>query len=389
MPRKLVVIAVVMAFFAASCASSGVNQAGHSLADDEEKLWKRAKEEERMLDSSGHIYEDPALDSYLNQIARSIVPETELKRIDLRVKVIKSPFLNAFAYADGAIYINTGIIARMDNEGQLAALIGHEVTHALKRHSLKRVRSEKAATALVTAIQIAAFPLGIVGGGVAAIAGSIGGAVAVTGYTKEQETEADREGFRLIKNAGYDPEEALRLFEHLKKNIEEENLSEPFFFGTHPRIQERIDNFQELLVEYRAKEGSVKEEKRAQVFREKTKRLTIDNAVIEIMFGRVDSAEKGIMRFLEMEPNNARARYLLAELYRHRNRDGDLEKAEREYLISASLDPKFPSPHRSLWIIYHDKGLKEKANEEFDKYLDLSTDIDGSGEAEKRIQNMK
>ena len=70
---------------------------------------------------------------------------------------------------------------------------------------------------------------------------------AVSGYNRELESEADQVGLDLMTKANYDSTEALRLFEHLKQEIEAEGLEEPFFFGTHPNVRRRIENVRDWL----------------------------------------------------------------------------------------------------------------------------------------------
>ena len=134
----------------------------------------------------------------------------------------------------------------MDNEAQLATLLGHEMTHVTHRHLVKMFRDIKNKTAFLATLQVATAGLGPIGS-LAGTLGTIGTVAAVTGYSRENETEADKEGFHLVALAGYDVEEAPKLFLHLKREVEEEQIKEPFFFGTHPRLQERIDNYNVLL----------------------------------------------------------------------------------------------------------------------------------------------
>ena len=240
---------LLLCFILLGCATTNLPPVAHdsTLEDDEERLWFRSEEEQEVIDKSGLLYEDVQLDVYLNRVARRLQPPEVWRCIPFQIKVIEDPHLNAFAYPNGVIYVHTGILARMDNEAQLATLLAHEMTHATHRHAVKNFRSIKNKTAILATIQVSA---GGLGGGIADlinVLGTLGTMAAVTGYSRELETEADTVGFDLMVAAGYDPREAPKLFVHLKQELEAEDIQEPYFFGTHPRLQNRIDNYEAFL----------------------------------------------------------------------------------------------------------------------------------------------
>src|SRR5690348_5115176 len=104
----------------------GAEGPGFTPASDERRLWDQAKEEERKLRDKAPLYQDPLLEDYLNQVAGRLAPP-ELQgqeAIRLRVYVIRDPTLNAFTYPTGSIYVHTGLLARLENEAQLAVVLG-------------------------------------------------------------------------------------------------------------------------------------------------------------------------------------------------------------------------------------------------------------------------
>ncbi|MCK5237081.1 MAG: M48 family metalloprotease, partial [Deltaproteobacteria bacterium] len=113
-----------------------------TLTKQEEVLWDDSRREQRQIAYSKMLYRDEALDTYLNRVARTVLPlEASGELLEVSVNVILSPYLNAFAYPNGAVYIHSGMLARIENEAQLAALIGHELTHATHRHLLRSTRT--------------------------------------------------------------------------------------------------------------------------------------------------------------------------------------------------------------------------------------------------------
>ncbi len=336
---------------------------GFKLEDDEKRLWLRSKEGEEKLDKSGLIYRDDELEAYINEIAEKILPPEVFKAVPFKILIIKAPFLNAFAMPNGVVYIHTGMLAKMENEAQLAAILGHEMTHFTHRHAIKEIRNAKNKSAFFT---IMAIGLPIIGDAL----GAIGTVASVTGYSRELETEADREGFKLMINAGYDPQEAVKIFTHLKKEIEEEKIVEPFFFGTHPKIQERISNYDSfLMTEYKNKIGGIKN---SEIFSKKTYRVILDNATLDLKIGRYKKAQKGIERYLFIKHDEAKAYYFLGEIYRQKAAQGDIEKAQEYYQKAISMDPLYPDPYKEIGMIYYKQGEKSIARKFLEKYLTLS-----------------
>ena len=365
------ILLILMLCFAAAC-STPANlplATDNSGVDDEKRLWQRSEDEQKLLTQSGLIYRDNQLEDYLNQVARKLQPPEILEHIPFRIMVIKSPYLNAFAFPNGVIYIHTGILARMDNEAQLAALLGHEMTHCTHRHALKTLRHFKGKSDFLVGVKGSLIQFSGIGKLVNQL-GSLGSKAAVSGYRRDLETEADLVGLQLMAKAGYDPNEALRLFEHLKRELEEEKMQEPFFFGRHPRLQERVENCENFLkTRYRKEEEGIKN---TGVFSTKLHKVILDNAWLDLKAGRFHSAQRGAERYLKIEPNDAGVYYLLGEIFRQRAKADDMHKAKAYYEKAISLNPFYPDPHKAIGLIYYKDGEKTLAKKSFGQCLSLS-----------------
>ncbi len=362
---------LLLCFLLTACATTDLPPLTRDfcLQEDEQRLWLRSEEEQELIDKSGLLYEDIQLDLYLNRIARRMQSPEVRRRIPFQVKVIEDPRLNAFAYPNGVIYVHTGILARMDNEAQLATLLAHEITHATHRHAVKNFRSIKNKSAILATIQVSAGGLDGGIGDLANVLGTLGTVAAVTGYSRELETEADTVGFDLMVAADYDPREAPKLFVHIKRELEEEDIREPFFFGTHPRLQDRIDNYDSFLANG-CKDYSGGLDNSA-VFLENVHGLILDNAVLDLRTGRFKTAQRGAQRYLRLRPNDAEAYHLLGEIFRQRGEEDDAEVAKDYYCKAIAIDPLFPESHRGLGLIYFKRGEKRTAKTHFETYLSL------------------
>jgi predicted Zn-dependent protease len=337
---------------------------------DEKMLWEQAAKEQAVLDGSGMLYKNDALEKYLNQVARSMQPPDLSAELTFQIKVIKDPYLNAFAFPNGVIYVHSGLLARMDNEAQLAALLSHEMAHCIQRHALKVYRSIRDAYGFSPAVD----------GGVAKnngikhiarFLGLAGSMAAVTGYKRELETEADILGLEFMIQAGYDPYEVLQLFEHLKLEIEKEGIIEPFFFGTHPKVRTRTENLTSLLAANHPVRAGIKNRVK---FLARLQGVVLDNAWLDLRLGRFSTAQRGVQKYLKISHNDAQAYYLQGEIFRQRGQDNDGKAALTSYEKAISIDPTFRDPHKAIGLIHFKKGQKNLAKKFFESCLMLAPD---------------
>lgn len=371
--KGIIVVFIVLAL--ASCASTNLAPIGPGKAfkaeDDEKQLWEDSEKIERAVVKSGLLYQDQELENYLNALAEKLVSrdlrDTGLKP---RIKVIKNPFLNAVALPNGTVYLHTGILARMENEAQLTTVLGHELTHFTHRHGIKGLRSAKNKAAYANVLHVLLAGMG--GPGLGDLTGrsmELWVMTSVRGYSRELETEADVEGLRMMVRAGYDPNEAPRVFQLLQQDMDESRAKEPFFLGTHPMLQERIDNYRRLMsTEYAAQVKETDRLKNPEEFLGKIAPLLLENAALDLSIGRPGTARAAVEKYIKRKPDGARAYFLLGEVNRYGSDD---QRAITAYQEAARLDPAYAEPHRELGLIYRALGRMKDARNEFKKYLAL------------------
>jgi predicted Zn-dependent protease len=337
--------------------------------EDEQMLWQKSEQEQLIFENNGLIYPNQELEDYLNQVAARLKPQSVPEGLVIRVKVIKNAYLNAFAYPNGIIYIHTGLLARMDNEDQLAAVLAHELIHCTQRHALRAFRRYREQPAILTAVQHALLKTR----GLQEIdrnPGVTGAMAAISGYVRELETEADLLGIELMTAAGYNPKEAFFLFGHMITEIEWEGLEEPTFFGSHPEVQQRVDNLQNLPDPvYLNIRPSIKNRER---YYAKLGQLFLDNASLDIRLGRFQAAIRGIEKFLQIKPDDSRAFFLLGEIYRQQGQAIDTHMALKNYNRAIALDPGYAAPHKGIGLIHYKNGHHALAKKFFESCLQLS-----------------
>jgi len=356
---------------ASGCSTSSEPVVSDSLLTngDEQFLWQKAEEEQRDLESAGLVYQDENLEAYLNSVVARLLPPTAPGNIEIRVKVLKNAYLNAFAYPNGMIYIHTGLLARMDNEAQLAAVLAHEITHCTHRHALRAFRHFKDRRSFLTDVQHTLMA----NKGLQKLARNIGftgSLAAVSGYARELEAEADRVGIEMMTAAGYNPKDALPLFDHMINEIELKGSEEPFFYGSRTRIRERIDNLQNRTTDRHPRQGSAVEN--SELFLAKLDLLFLDNARLDIRLGRFQAARGAVEKYLRIKPDDTRAHFLVGESYRQQGQDSDIPKALKCYNRAITLDPNFAAPHKAIGLIHFKKGQLALARKFFESCLQLA-----------------
>lgn len=358
---------------------------GNRLEDDEQRLWKTVIEEQKRLDRSGTLYEDPVITSYVNEVVQKLMTSTvRSSPLTVQVKIVKNPLLNAFAFPNGVIYAHTGILARIENEAQLATLLGHELTHATHRHAIQAFRGVKRSSAALATFQMVTLPFGVFGAAATAL-GTVGYVASVSGYSRGNEREADREGLALAVTAGYAAAEAPKLFEHLKRDLEFRKIDEPFFFGSHPKLAERVKSYQELIADrYANQTGEIGEER----YRRIMLPLFVENAKTDLAIGRFELAEESLGRVTSQRVDHPQALYLLGEVTRQRNGEGDQKRSEERYRQAIAADPTYPDPHRALGTLLLKRDEKDGARSELQRYLQLAPQAPDRAYVEQELRNL-
>jgi predicted Zn-dependent protease len=195
----------------------------------------------------GSLNTDPAMTQRVRTIARRIEPQTAVFRADApgwkwEVNVINSSELNAFCMPGGKIAFYSGLIKQLNlSDDEIAVVMGHEISHALREHSREQVSQAMAAQGL---IGVGAALLGL-GEGTADMANTAYEALLATKFSRVDEAEADRIGLELTARAGYDPRAGVTLWQKMMKSSP--GGRPPEFLSTHPAESNRIQQIESLL----------------------------------------------------------------------------------------------------------------------------------------------
>ncbi|MGD9182412.1 MAG: M48 family metalloprotease [Desulfobacterales bacterium] len=210
------------------------------------------KEEEEMARSFlGIIYkhyeiiEDPAIVNYVNKVGNRIVAHLKEPLFHYRFFVINTHTYNAFAIPAGYIFINSGLLMAMDNEEQLAGILGHEIAHVNARHISQKIERSKKIGWAGMAGMAAGVLMGLAGAGGGASQAVLKGSQAATqtaelSYSRENEMQADQLGLIYLNDAGYGGEGLLKILKAMRARQWYDATQVPTYLMTHPAIDERI-----------------------------------------------------------------------------------------------------------------------------------------------------
>jgi predicted Zn-dependent protease len=186
------------------------------------------------------ILRDDAWQEYINQIGNKIVAVCDRKDLEYHFAIIDSNVVNAFATPGGYLFFYTGLLKQMDNEGELAAVVSHEISHVVARHGIKRLQAAMGVSLLEQLV------FGKESGALQQ-AVNVGLGLTFASYSRANENEADNFGIQYMVKAGYDPNAAITMF----KKLASLSGSDPSFFEElsmdHPDTQERIRNSESLI----------------------------------------------------------------------------------------------------------------------------------------------
>lgn len=198
--------------------------------------------------SQGLLDTDQAQLQRLKRIANRLIGQVSVYRPDAQqwaweVHTIKSNQLNAYVLPGGKIMFYSGIIDRLKlTDSEIAAIMGHEMAHALREHARERISRQ---VATQTGIGIVSSVLGL-SSGQAQLAGLAGDVGLSLPNSRTQETEADLMGLELMARAGYDPNGAVTLWQKMQK-AEGSSGERLQFLSTHPVSSTRITNLQSMM----------------------------------------------------------------------------------------------------------------------------------------------
>jgi hypothetical protein len=182
------------------------------------------------------VIRDPAIEGYIQnlgqRLAESIPPQFQHPEFRYSYKVVEAADINAFALPGGFTYVHTGLIAAASNEGELAGVIAHEISHVALRHGTAQVAKQQKYQGLSLGGQVLGAILGGGAGAAVSQASQIGVGSVLLRFSRDYEKQADILGAQIMANAGYDPRDLANMFQTIEKQAG--GKSGPQWMSDHP-----------------------------------------------------------------------------------------------------------------------------------------------------------
>ena len=388
------------------------------------------------FERDGLVLADEAANAYLRRVGQSLIPrDLNLERVSWKFRALRDPQPNAFALPNGSIYVTTGLMTLIDNESQLAAIIAHELTHVMRRHTYVYNRSnrKKFLTINVMAAVGAYAPGGLVGAviSIVTMVAPFMMMATIYGYSRDLEREADLKGIDMMISAEYAPEEMVNVMKLLDKDLEGENIR--LFYNDHPALDERIKYlssylgsradrvthqmelnreraayFQsmepvmrhdiQLAINAGRARSAVYLAQRLVDFHEDSENLfwlaesyrTLGPRAPQLTEKQLtNSAKKDASKKREKRTAEEEERELLATPAGQENSQKHQQKAEELYKRALSAENPVPVAHRGLGMLYEKLGRGSDAVAAYEKYLESSPSAIDRERIQRRIAALK
>ena len=341
-------------------------------------LWHIMDRVEAKSKVAGNRLRDEALTDYIDEIVCTLSgPYCP----DVRPYIMRVPSFNATMAPNGMMSIWSGLLLRVQNEAQLATILGHEIGHYVRRHSIQRFEDMSSKADFLTFFSLAAATLGVpLVGDVAqlAIVGSI------SSYSRDNEREADLIGINLMARSGYDTREAsvvwLQLIEETDPDGDKTNTAS--FTSSHPAPKERSETLAVMAQKLQGDgKWGVKNEERFDRIVGPWKFSFLQD---EVRRREWDETLRLLALLEEHGHSASEVEYFRGEVFRNRDRDGDDKRADSEnqrphvdralehFEKSAALPAPPADVFRSLGMTYMRMDRSADARKAFETFLKLS-----------------
>jgi beta-barrel assembly-enhancing protease len=353
--------------------------------DGEVRYLAVAATELQALKKNLAFYDDRLFQEYVARVGHSLVPEwVNPEETHFNFSIVDDPELNAFALPDGTVVVHTGLLATLENEAQLAAVLGHEIAHVVHKHGYKGYRHAQKMQwiALGAAVAAAAIDSGSnqnqgQGPSWASTLVQLGATLtltaAVNGHGRNMEDDADLIGLDYAIHAGYDPFQAPRVWEIFRQHTGDRNAVANWFFSDHSTHQARIGNLtQEINRYYRGTLDPEKLNRNEDEYTRMVARLRRHNAVMDYERKEYKNAESAFRRILAANGDDAEAHLYLGKILWDTRGMNGADDALAELKRVSELDPKLADPYRERGFIYYGLGYRDSSIEAFQKYLEMA-----------------
>jgi predicted Zn-dependent protease len=338
---------------------------------DEERM---AQANAQKFDVTNAMWDDPLLDAYVTDIAQRLVAVAKPRPFPYRTRVVRDPSVNAFTFGGGLVYVHAGLLARMDNEAQLAMVLGHEIAHVTERHVTKGIEAtygiqllgQLAMTAASTTVPVSVPPEAL------QKAYEYTMNAAISGHGRSRENEADEIGLDYMVRVGYDPREAPRTFEQLLKEYGDQAPLANFFYGNHPTNVSRIERTTGLLTsKYSDRLAGDRVIVNTTQYRQRTREIVVAVGQLDYERSRFKTATAMFQKAIQTGVSDPVPHYYLGKIAVETGGVDGLDRGITSLGNATKVDTRYAPAYRELGLAYYRKGNRREAISALERYLVL------------------
>jgi len=331
------------------------------MSSDEAGIWMQVDKAEANIKTSPQLVRDEKLNAYVGGLVCKLAAEY---CPSIRVYIVDVPEFNAYAMPNGAVVVYTGLLLQAENEAQLAFVLGHEITHYLHRHSLEHLRMAVNTTGFLAVFGIAAAGAGV---GLLGSVASLAGVGAIYSNSRDEERDADDQGFRIGTQNGYAPGQAPAIWRFVADEEKANpDRSKSLFLADHPESAERMTTLQKAAdtAAPTRSDWIVNED----AFHAATDPFVVKWVADELSKGRMEQSVVMFRRLAANVPSRGIYQYGLGEAYRRRNQPNDVAAAASAYRGALACADAPAESWRGLGLLAMKGGDNAGAKESFTQY---------------------
>jgi beta-barrel assembly-enhancing protease len=282
--RFIQLAALSAAGLAAGCAMNPVTgQSQLMLVSEDQEIAIDRQNSPHQFSTDYGVCQDGRLNSYLQQTGLRLAARTHRPRMPYRFNCVNATYVNAYAFPGGSIAATRGILLSLDNEAELASLLGHELGHVNARHTAQQMTKGTLVQTLVGGLAAVAGTRGQLAGQLAGQLGMLGAGALLANYSRDHEREADALGLRYMTAAGYGADGFVSLMDKLRAMNKHNPGAIELMFATHPMSEERYRTAVARV------QGPYAATRRQPIFRE---RYMDHTAALRRMRGAIEAMQK-------------------------------------------------------------------------------------------------
>lgn len=347
--RRVAVVTILLSFFVVMTVVSPRPARALSLSQENEMGHKILEQ----IKAQMPLVQNPYLMAYVRSIGNRLVQHIGITPYHFHFFVIDEPVANAFAVPGAYIFVYRGLIEMMRTEGELAAVMSHEMGHIVARHFQKKIEQGKILGIASLAGVLAAAVVGATSGGAASGAlasGAMAGAQTMQlKFSRQDERQADELGFHFLCAAGYPPQDMYRAMQLLNRATYDVDSTIPSYLLTHPGLTERIGYLEEMA----------EKQLRKHPFRKPVKTEGDFALMRAVLISQYDDPQTALARLRDgIHAGSEANSYGLGRLYL---REGRVDRALPYLLEAARHFPTDPMVLETLGSAYYQKGRLQQA----------------------------